>query len=212
MPFAALILDLDGVLADTEPIHARAWEAVLEGIPREAISRAREWWVGMASLDIARQLIRELGIARAAEELVAEKRRHLRDLVRGALAPFPGLARELEEWKGFPLALATAGARREAALMLEIMGFRGLFDPVVTLEDVARPKPAPDCYLLAAKLLGKKPEECTVVEDSTHGVRAGVDAGMRVLAVSASPPPHALVAGAEAVFPSTVEALRWLRG
>jgi beta-phosphoglucomutase-like phosphatase (HAD superfamily) len=117
------------------------------------------------------------------------------------------------------MALATSGIRPEVLVVLEILGFSGLFDPVVTSDDVPRAKPAPDCYLSAAELLGKPPARCVVIEDSAHGIHAAVAAGMRVLVVSpgaAQPvPPVAPVvsvpAGVEWVFPSTVEALRWLR-
>jgi len=89
------------------------------------------------------------------------------------------------------------------------MGLDHLFSAVVTNDDVSRPKPAPDCYLLAARRLNVAPGRCVVIEDSLHGIRAAADAGTRVLAVS----PVALPSGFDGVrvFPSTVEALRWLR-
>lgn len=118
---------------------------------------------------------------------------------------------EIGLWKGFPLALATSGIRPEVLVVLEILGFSGLFDPVITSDDVPRAKPAPDCYLSAARQLGKEPSSCVVVEDSAHGIQAAVAAGMRVLVVSPDAASSA-PAGAERVFPSTVDALRWLRG
>ncbi len=214
----ALILDLDGVLADTEPLHQKAWDIALEGIPLEKVAAARSKWVGMASVDIVRELIRIFGLTTSAEELLARKRAAYQSLIRRDLAPFPGLREELEQWRGFPTALATSGIRPEVLVVLEILGFRGIFDPVVTSNDVPRAKPAPDCYLSAAELLGKQPARCVVVEDSAHGIQAGVAAGMRVLVVSPdaviSGPagPSRAPAGAEKVFASTVEALRWLRG
>jgi HAD superfamily hydrolase (TIGR01509 family) len=207
----ALILDLDGVLADTEPLHQKAWDIALDGIPLEKVAAARSKWVGMASVDIVRELIRTFGLTMPAEELLARKRAAYRTLIQQNLAPFPGLRDELELWRGFPMALATSGIRPEVLVVLEILGFSGLFDPVITSDDVPRAKPAPDCYLSAARLLGKEPSSCVVVEDSAHGIQAAVAAGMRVLVVSAgtaqlAPP------GAERVFPSTVDALRWLYG
>ena len=212
LPFSceALILDLDGVLADTEPLHQKAWDVALDGIPLEKVAAARSKWVGMASVDIVRELIRIFGLTTPAEELLARKRAAYRTLIQQNLAPFPGLCEELDMWRGFPMALATSGIRPEVLVVLEILGFGGLFDPVVTSDDVPRAKPAPDCYLSAARLLGKKPSSCVVIEDSAHGIQAAVAAGMRVLVVS----PDAelpVPAGAERVFPSTVETLRWLR-
>jgi HAD superfamily hydrolase (TIGR01509 family) len=133
--------------------------------------------------------------------------------VAGVLQPFPGVREELARWKGFPLALATSGIREEVLLVLEILGFSGMFDPVVTATDVPRAKPAPDCYLRAAEGLGVEPRDCAVIEDSEHGIGAAVAAGMHVLAVSPHAPDAGLQVppGAEAVFASTAEALRWLR-
>jgi HAD superfamily hydrolase (TIGR01509 family) len=206
----AVILDLDGVLADTEPLHQRAWDMALDGIPLEKVAAARAKWVGMASVDIVRELVRTFGLTMPADELLARKRAAYQALIKEGLAPFAGLREELGLWKGFPMALATSGIRPEVLVVLEILGFSGLFDPVITSNDVPRAKPAPDCYLSASKLLGKPVAQCVVVEDSAHGIQAAVAAGMRVLVVSpgaARPVP----AGAERVFPSTVDALRWLR-
>lgn len=213
--FRALILDMDGVLADTEPLHQRAWDTALAGVPLERVAAARARWVGMASVDIVKELIRAFGLTTPAEELLARKRAAYRAIISvpGTLLPFPGVREELARWRGFPLALATSGIREEVLLVLQILGLSGAFDPIVTATDVPRAKPAPDCYLRAAVGLGVEPSDCAVVEDSEHGIGAAAAAGMHVLAVS----PHAAAAGlrvppgAEAVFASTAEALRWLR-
>jgi beta-phosphoglucomutase-like phosphatase (HAD superfamily) len=94
--------------------------------------------------------------------------------------------------------------------MLERLGFEGWFEPVVTCDDVAHAKPAPDCYLLAIERLGVPAAECVVLEDSLHGIRAARDAGAQVIAVDTSGLPPGLE-GVLGVFRSTVEALRWLR-
>jgi HAD superfamily hydrolase (TIGR01549 family) len=206
---------MDGVLADTEPLHQRAWDTALEGVPLEQVAAARARWVGMASVDIVKELIRAFGLTTPSDELLARKRAAYRSIINvpGTLLPFPGVCEELARWKGFPLALATSGIREEVLLVLEILGLSGAFDPVVTATDVPRAKPAPDCYLRAAEALGVEPSDCAVVEDSEHGIGAAAAAGMHVLAVS----PHSAAAslqvpmGAEAAFPSTAGALRWLR-
>ena len=210
MRLNALVLDLDGVLADTEPLHERAWDTVIAGIPPETVARARQKWVGMASADIARELISTFGLTQTVDEMLAEKRRRFRELLREDLKPFAGLAEELAGWKGVPLALATSATRVEALHTLERLSLPVVFDHVITCDDVARAKPAPDCYLLAAKLLKKRPEDCAAIEDSVHGMSAAVAAGLRVIAVSAAPL-ESLPDGVERAFPSTVEALRWLR-
>lgn len=206
----ALILDLDGTLADTEPLHDQAWEGVLHGVPPEALAVERQKWVGMASAAIAQELIATFKLSQSVEEVLREKRRRLRELVRDGLEPFPGLADELARWHGVPLAVATSGSRREALLMLETLRLPVRFEVVVTCDDVPLAKPAPDCYLLAARLMGKSPADCVAIEDSTNGVLAAIAAGMRVMAVSPSPL-HLLPAGVESAFPSTAQALRRIR-
>src|SRR5262249_51704546 len=81
------------------------------------------------------------------------------------------------------VAVVTGSSREEAELVLEIMGIGELLDALVTTEDVKHGKPAPDGFLLAADRLGVLPAGCLAVEDSSAGIRAARDAGMRCLAV-----------------------------
>jgi HAD superfamily hydrolase (TIGR01509 family) len=219
MQFSALILDMDGVLADTEPLHVNAWDLTLRGVQSEktahtpspmALRAERERMTGMSTPEIAAELVRVFSLAVTIEELLVKKRENFRAMVNVGLTPFPGLAEELARWRKSPLALATSSARYEAILILDHLGFQNFFDPVITCDDVQRAKPAPDCYLLAAERLGKRPEECVVIEDSANGIRAALDAGTQVLAVSPTAASGS-IEGVHGVFQSTVEALRWLR-
>jgi beta-phosphoglucomutase len=216
--FSALILDMDGVLADTEGIHVRAWDIALSAIVGEApggpggagMREARLRLAGMSSPAIARELIRIFGLPFSVEALVEEKRTVFRRLVEVELAPFDGLREELQKWRGGPLGLATSSARAEVTLILGRMGFEGWFDPVITCDDVPRAKPAPDCYALAIQRLGVPPAQCVAVEDSLHGMQAARAAGAGVVAVATSELPDE-IEGVLGIFPSTVEALKWLR-
>lgn len=82
-----------------------------------------------------------------------------------------------------PCALATGGGRATVLPTAERLGLLGLFDAVVTREDVERGKPAPDIFLLAAARLGVPPEHCLVYEDSDEGLEAAATAGMDVIDV-----------------------------
>jgi beta-phosphoglucomutase len=218
----ALILDMDGVLTDTEPLHIRAWEEAMKELSPASVEGAdalgafhaeREKMAGMTSVDIARALIATYRLSLSPERLLSRKRDIYRSMIAGSLELFPGLAAELDQWKGTHLALATSSTRVETTFAMQQLGIAGLFEAIVTSDDVARAKPAPDCYLLAARLLGKAPAQCWVVEDSAHGIRAALDAGARVLAVAGSPDsrPEAAPASVAGRFASTVEALQWLR-
>jgi HAD superfamily hydrolase (TIGR01509 family) len=218
MHVGALILDMDGVLADTEPLHVSAWDITLQGIPSTVTGTApsasalrveREKMTGMSTPEIAAEMVRVFRLSVTTDELLSRKRRIFRTMVNGELAAFPGLHEELARWRESPLALATSSARFEAELILDHLGLQDFFDPVITCDDVPKAKPAPDCYLLAADRLGIRPGECVVIEDSAHGIRAARDAGMRVYAVSRMAPGS--IEGVLGIFPSTVEALKWLR-
>jgi HAD superfamily hydrolase (TIGR01509 family) len=215
----ALIFDMDGVLADTEPLHIRAWEMTMrEASPetmgaeesRRAFKAERERMTGMASAEIARELIRLFHLRQQVADLLSLKRGFYRAMVAEDLALFPGLLEELANWRKVPLALATSSSRAEAEFMISHLGVAGLFDPIVTSDDVKRAKPAPDCYLLAAERLGRRPADCVVIEDSGHGIRAALAAGARVVAVEATVSPGD-IDGVLGTFPTTVEALQWLR-
>jgi len=220
--FSALIFDMDGVLADTEGIHVRAWDIALSGIvgtgglrsagePGSAdVTEERNRLAGMSSPEIARELIRVFRLPFSVEALVEKKRTVFRRLIEIELAPFDGLREELLRWRGGPLALATSSARAETTLILERIGFEGWFDPVITCDDVARAKPAPDCYALAIRRLGVPPAQCVAVEDSLHGIQAARAAGAGVVAVATSELPEH-IDGVLGIFPSTVAALKWLR-
>jgi HAD superfamily hydrolase (TIGR01509 family) len=210
LPRIGLILDMDGVLADTEPLHVRAWDMTLAGINAAALAHERGQRAGMSSPDIARELQKIFRLPLSVEELVERKRGIFRGLIESGLAPFAGLREELGVWRRQPLALATSSARRETSLMLSGMGFAGWFDPVITCDDVTRAKPAPDCYELAIERLGRRPEDCVVIEDTVHGIQAARAAGAGVVAVATLALPEN-IDGVLGVFGSTVEALQWLR-
>ena len=206
----ALILDMDGVLADTEPLHVKAWDMTLGEIDSSIVVRERSKLAGMSSTQIGEELIRIFKLSIGVDELVARKREFYRAMIVNGLEPFPGLAEELARWKTGRLSLVTSSTGWEAEMLLGHFGFEGWFNPVITCEDVKQAKPAPDSYLLAIKRLGVPAASCVVIEDSANGIKAAQAAGARVAVVTTTHA-HERVPGALGVFPSTVEALRWLR-
>ena len=218
--FHAIVFDLDGVLADSEGLHVQAWERLFaaRGLPFE-----QRWaleWVGVPDVEIAAAVARQFsapGDGRVADrlvagELVAEKRRLFRELVREGLQSFPGVPGEVERCVAgdLPVAVGTSSARAEATLMLEVMGLASLLPIVVAGDDVPRVKPAPDIYLEAARLLSIPSRRCIALEDSPGGIAAALAAGMAVAAVTTSFAADRL-AGAARVFAAPAEAIRWLR-
>ena len=179
-----VIFDLDGVLLDSEHV----WDEVREQLARERggrwHERAQREMMGMSSLEWSRYMHDEIGLSEPREEISAEVVRRLEALYREQLPAMPG-AREAvdrlaEHW---PLALASSSNRELIVLALELLGVADRFRAIVSSEEVARGKPAPDVYLEAARRLSVSPARATAVEDSHNGIRSAKAAGMRVIAI-----------------------------
>jgi beta-phosphoglucomutase len=108
-----------------------------------------------------------------------------REMVGGRIEEMlvPGLRGFLERHRDLPMGLASNAEPQNVALFLDGAGLRPYFGAVVDGHQVARPKPHPDVYLRAAKILNTEPENCIVFEDSHSGVAAGLAAGMRVIGI-----------------------------
>jgi HAD superfamily hydrolase (TIGR01509 family) len=107
--------------------------------------------------------------------------------------------------RGVPLAIASSSAHQLIVETLRACGLEGAFSVVAGGDEVARGKPAPDIYLLAAERLGVSPEKCIAVEDAPAGVASARAAGMRVVAVSTPHTPRHLLGAADAVLPSLAD-------
>jgi HAD superfamily hydrolase (TIGR01509 family) len=204
----AVVFDLDGVVVDTEQV----WDDVREQLVRERGGRwhdgAQAAMMGMSSTEWSRYMHDELGLPEAPEEindevvrLMLERYRTELPLIEGAVDAVRRLAAE------FPLAVASSSNRPLIEAVLDGAGIADLFAAVVSSEEVARGKPAPDVYLEAARLLGVEPGRCAAVEDSSNGIRAAQAAGLRVLALPNShyPPAPDALALADVILTSPAE-------
>jgi HAD superfamily hydrolase (TIGR01509 family) len=205
----AVIFDLDGVLIDSE----QAWTSAREELVRKrggtwSADATREM-MGMSSPEWSRYMRDTLGVEMEPDEIAEEVVRGLEDryrrdgppLIAGASDAVAALA---ERW---PLGLASSANRRLIELVLDLTGLRERFALVVSAEQVARGKPAPDVYLEAARGIGVPPARCAAVEDSTNGLRAAADAGMLLVALPNRqfPPTEQALARADAVIDSLDE-------
>ena len=217
MPIAAVIFDLDGVLVDSESLWAAAREQVTRehgGSWREEATRAM---MGMSSPEWSRYMHESLGIPLAEEQIVHEVLQRLEALYRRRLPLIEGAQAAVRALAAqWPLGLASSANRTLIDLVLELAHMRELFAATVSAEEVAHGKPAPDVYLEAARRLSVCPSRCAAVEDSTNGLIAAVEAGMRVIAAPNRdfPPSAEALARADLVIdsldglrPHTIEAL-----
>ena len=181
LPFlpAAVIFDMDGLMLDSE-------RAILDALRQAAAEHGaridHDWWLRLIghSDEVCRQSLGEL-IGTAGASAVLERGHALYIAVAEAgIAHRPGIIALLDllARHRIPRAVATSTRRPLALRKLEAADLLSRFDAVCTSSDVARAKPAPDVYLLAAERLGVDPAHCLVLEDSPTGVRAALAAGM----------------------------------
>jgi sugar-phosphatase len=172
----AVLFDLDGVLVDSTPAVARVWTgwALEHGMdPQDTVRRAH----GRPSMTTIRELLPDADHDAENREV---ERRELADV--DGVVPLPGALCLLETLPPDRWAIATSCTRPLAHVRIRA---GGLPQPkhLITADDVARGKPAPDPYLKAAASLGFRPQDCIVVEDAPAGIRAGKSSGARVLAL-----------------------------
>ncbi|MCP9883896.1 HAD family phosphatase [Synechococcus sp. ATX 2A4] len=184
---AACLFDLDGLLLDTEPLHARAWREAAAHFGRTLQPQEVLALRGRRRLDCAdqvRQWIRQSdGPALSSTDLLAVRQPIAEALLPHA-APMPGAQALVERCHalGIPMALATSSSREAVALKSEPHPWLKLIERRVHGDDpeLLAGKPAPDVFLLAARRLGVAPTACWAFEDSIAGARSAQAAGCQV--------------------------------
>ncbi len=208
---AALLLDLDGTLVDSEPRHVRSHQLFLAG---ENVAISAEECIGnIGKGDRAfyARIIAERALQGDPDAWVARKTELLmRSYREQGLALRPG-AQELLESAfrlGIPCVVVTSAVRELCRLSLEVTGLAHRLMARVCHEDVRSHKPDPEPYLLAAARLGVPPGRCLVVEDSLAGVASGCAAGCTVIGFGGMVPAAALQsAGAHRTVTSLADVL-----
>ena len=186
---AAALFDLDGLLVDSEPAWTVAERAAFEALGGTWGPAIKAACVGRRLDEMAGELVRLSGSPTAPRAVEERLDAHVADLFAKGLPARPGALALLDALAAarVPLGLVSSTRRALVVLALRAIGAER-FAVVVTGGDVARPKPDPEPYLLAAARLGAEPARCVVFEDSPAGVRAGLSAGCAVVAVPNSVP------------------------
>ncbi len=204
----AIVFDLDGTLVQSEKLKAQSYAIAVQqlrglGEPDPQAIEAYRDIVG-ASRDVAsRHIVEKLDLE---EDLTPLMPQHdasepwqvltsMRTSIYDDMVADPQVIRD-NQWPHTigllrvaretycRTGLATMSYRKEVLHVLRALELEESLDVILTREDVQRPKPDPEIYLLAAEKLGVPPEECMALEDSPNGVRSAVDAGMNVIAVA----------------------------
>jgi len=181
-----VIFDLDGVLTLTGPAHKQSWYNLAEQYGLTMTDEFFRNTFGMQIYQIIPLLLGRPAPPEEIEEMSEQKEAGYRRIVASQLEPAPGVLDLLEDLRqqGFALAIGSSAPQANVDLVLNALPLKDCFQVVVTGEQVAHGKPAPDTFLLAAQQLGVEPSGCVVVEDAVQGVAAGKRAGMAVLAVT----------------------------
>ncbi|WP_320669217.1 HAD family hydrolase [Patulibacter defluvii] len=186
---AAVIFDNDGTFLETEGVWSRAEETLFarRGVP--FLPEHKRHLLGSSFDAASRKLEEFLDHPGGGAVLMAELIELVYAELDGDVPAMPGAVELVTTLKAerVPVAMATNAARGFATKALDRAGQSDAFPVVLTVEDVAAPKPAPDLYLAAAEALGVDPRACVAVEDSPTGVASARAAGMTVIGVANHP-------------------------
>jgi beta-phosphoglucomutase len=191
----AIVFDFDGVIANSEPLHYRAFRDVLA--ERGIALAEREYYdryLGFDDVGAFEAIGRDRGVpltAREIADLTASKALRMEVLERDGSVLFPGAKDAIARMAAFgPTAIASGAIRAEILRLLEHEQLVRFFRAIVGAEDAPRSKPAPDPYLRAVELLSKtvdgplRAAECAAIEDSRWGVESARAAGLHVIGIT----------------------------
>jgi beta-phosphoglucomutase len=203
----AIVLDFDGVIVDSEPLHYKAYQEVLGpaglGFPWEEYKKR---YMGFDDRDALRERFKRADRDLGEEEmvdLIARKARAFKRLVESNHAvPYPGVLELIRAAHGrLPLAVCSGALPGDIRPVFRKLGIGHIFDLVVTAEDVVISKPDPECYALTIRRLSEarpgneiRPGRTVAIEDTPAGIASAKGAGLRVLAVTNSYSREALAA------------------
>lgn len=173
-----LIFDCDGTLADTMPTHYRAWQETLSRFDAEFPELLFYDLAGVPSDKIVTILNEMFGYQLDPQAIADQKEARFLEIL-ADVRPIEPVAALAWQYKGqLPMAVATGGIHKIVKPILQAIDMADLFDTIVTSEDIAHGKPAPDTFLESARRLNVPASRCQVFEDSNLGLEAADRAGM----------------------------------
>ena len=186
--FAALIFDLDGVIIDTEPLHAQAKKLAFEKHALEVPEPLYRQFRGRSDQDMVEHVVAEFGSPELSSAEVLALKHELFRTLHQDIALVEGALEFIEQARRhFPkLALTTSATKKNQLFAFERFGLQPFFDVVVTAEEITHTKPHPEPYLTTVEQLGLAPASCLVIEDSVNGILSARGAGCAVAVVTTS--------------------------
>jgi len=189
MPFLkAVIFDMDGVLIDARNWHFRAFSEALDLNNFKLDAAYHESYLdGLPTIKKLEILNKEFGLKKALFDTINQtKQRVTLEIAERHCKPEPDKQNLLKFLKcqGLQLGLCSNAKKSSIDFFMELAGLLHHFDCLLSCEDVPKPKPSPDIYVRGMELLGVRPENTLIVEDSEFGYQAAVESGGHVLRVS----------------------------
>jgi HAD superfamily hydrolase (TIGR01509 family) len=187
----AVVFDLDGILVQSEELWDAARRELADEHGIEWPNGATDAMMGMSSKEWSKYVHDEVGVPDPPEEINRKVLAWVEKRYRDDLPWIPGAREAVKRMaEAFPLGLATSSNREIIDIVIEEGGFADLIGTTVSSEEVERGKPAPDVYVEVMKRMGVGPSNTAAIEDSTNGLLAAHNAGMRVIAIpnDAHPP------------------------
>ena len=189
----AAIFDFDGIIVDSEPMHFRAFNEVLNPMDIEITwEEYCEVYIGFDDRDAFREAFKKNSrefckkeMKRLIEEKAAVFQKYIQN---GEAEPLPGAVDLIKSLPGrLPVALCSGALREDIVPIIEKLGIDAAFDQIVTAEDTPKSKPDPAPYQLTFEKLGiNDPATVIAIEDTPAGIMSAKGAGLKVLAVTNS--------------------------
>ena len=182
--FRAYLFDCDGTIADSMPLHYKAWKKALAEYGCTYDEDLFYAWGGKPVRKIIADLNEMQGLSMPVDTLAARKESYYHAQL-PELKAIPEVLEQIEAMHGrIPFAVVSGSRRASVVGSLTALGLLEKFDVLVCAEDYQHGKPAPDCFLMAAEKLGVVPEQCLVFEDTDLGIQAATAAGMKSVLVA----------------------------
>ncbi len=191
MTIKAFIFDLDGTLIDAFPAYEKAFRHTIESTGRTYEKGSLETYYGQMDIEILRPMLKKDKIDTELNHLIEQKRNYYLKIAQTAIKTHPcaaELIRLLKE-RSIKTAIATSGQRSATEIAIDKLEIRPLLDATITATEVTNGKPHPELFLKASEMINTPPEDCIVIEDSTHGIQAAKRADMKTIAVSTGKTP-----------------------
>lgn len=180
----AVIFDMDGVIIDSEPIHFETDMETMKYLGCNILKEELEKYVGTTNEYMFSDIKKNYNIQKSVEDIINYRAKIIKNkIVQSDLEPIEGIRELLSELqkKNIPAAIASSSPKDFINVVVSKFKLQEYFKYIVSGEEVANGKPAPDVYIETAKKLGVSPKDCTVIEDSKNGVLAAKSAGMRCI-------------------------------